>query len=183
MSKGIAAMLARPALGSAALMIAAALALDLSAFAQQQPPAWAQGRPPSMADSKLAPHPPRMTVTAPDKIPLDKLKVPQGFKVELWAHGMPGARMMVRGDEGTIFVGTRTINRVYAVTDKDGQRTTKVLIQGLTQPNGLAFKDGALYVAAIEKVLRYDGIEAKLESPPQPVDLTAAFKLPAEQHH
>jgi glucose/arabinose dehydrogenase len=154
-----------------------------AAQAQQQPPAWAQGRPAEMADSKLAPHPPRLTVTPPDKITLDKIKVPPGFKVELWAHGMPGARMMARGDEGTIFVGTRTINRVYAVTDKDGQRTHKVLIQGLNQPNGLAFRNGALYVAAIEKMLRYDGIEAKLDSPPQPVDLTAAFKLPSEPHH
>ena len=64
--------------------------------------------------------PPRMTVTTPDKIPVDKLKVPSGFKVELWAHGMPGARMMTRGDKGTIFVGTRTIGRVYAVTDSGG---------------------------------------------------------------
>ncbi len=128
--KRIAAALARPALGSIALLMGAAIALDLSAIAQQQPPAWAQGRPPGMADSKLAPHPPRMTVTAPDKIPLDKLKVPPGFKIELWAHGMPGARMMVRGDKGTIFVGTRTINRVYAIADKGGERTHKILAQG-----------------------------------------------------
>jgi glucose/arabinose dehydrogenase len=181
--KGIAHALVRPAFGSAALMVGAALALDIAAFGQQQPPAWKQGQPSNMADSKLAPHPPRLTVTPPDKIPLDKLKVPAGFKIELWAHGMPGARMMVRGDKGTVFVGTRTINRVYAVTDKGGQRTHKILVQGPTQPNGLAFKNGALYVAAIHQVLRFDGIEDKLESPPQPVDMTAAFKLPTEQHH
>jgi glucose/arabinose dehydrogenase len=180
MSMGIALALSRRALLSAALIGGSALALERGAFAQQQPSPEAQR---SGMDTKLAPHPPRLTVTAPDKIPLDKLKLPPGFKLELWAHGMPGARMMVRGDEGTIFAGTRTIGRVYAITDKGGQRTHKVLAQGLTQPNGLAFRNGALYVAAIGKMLRYDGIEAKLDSPPPPVDLSAAFKLPSEMHH
>ncbi len=169
----------------AAACVTAAIPLAHSeAFAQQQPPpAWAQGRPAGMANSPLAPHAPRMTVTTPDKIPLDKLKVPSGFKVELWAHGMPGARMMAAGDKGTVFVGTRTIGRVYAVTDSGGARKTQILAQGLTQPNGMVFRNGALYVAAINQVLRYDGIEDKLANPPQPVDLTQAFALPPEQHH
>lgn len=163
--------------------IAGVFLLPLSAAAQQPPPPWAQGRPADQANSTLAPHPGRLTVTAPDKIPLDKLKVPAGFKVELWAHGMPGARMMTQGDKGTIFIGTRTIGRVYAVSDDGGARKTRVLAQGLTQPNGVVFRNGALYVAAIEKVLRYDGIEDKLEAAPQPMDMTDAFKLPSEQHH
>jgi glucose/arabinose dehydrogenase len=168
----------------AAVCAAAALPMASGALAQQQPPpAWAQGRPAGMENSPLAPHAPRMTVTTPDKIQLDKLKVPAGFKVELWAHGMPGARMMTAGDKGTVFVGTRTIGRVYAITDSDGGRKTQVLAQGLTQPNGMVFRNGALYVAAIERVLRYDEIEDKLASPPQPTDLTQAFKLPPEQHH
>jgi hypothetical protein len=56
-----------------------------------------------------------MTVTPVEKIQLSKLKAPAGFKVELWAHGIPGARMMVRGDKGTIFIGTRVIGKVYAL--------------------------------------------------------------------
>jgi glucose/arabinose dehydrogenase len=90
---------------------------------------------------------------------------------------------MVRGDKGTIFMGTRQLGRVYAITDKDGKREAKVVIQGLTQPNGLAFKDGTLYVFAINKVFRYDNIEDKLDSVGQPVELTDKFGLPPEIHH
>ena len=78
-------------------------------------------------DAKLAPHATPLTVTPLDKIPVDKLKVPAGFKVDIWAHGMPGARMMVRGDKGTIFVGTRVIGKVYAITDKGASATHKVI--------------------------------------------------------
>jgi glucose/arabinose dehydrogenase len=186
----------------AAMMLSAASLLATSAFtsslAQQPPaqppatqpppsaptpPAWKQGMPPGMATSPLAPHATPMTVTPPEQIPVDKIKVPAGFKVELWAHGMPGARMMARGDNGTIFVGTRAIGRVYAVIEKNGRREHTILAQGLTQPNGVAFHNGALYVAAINRVLRYDNVEDKLDSLPDPVDLTEAFKLPPDQHH
>lgn len=90
---------------------------------------------------------------------------------------------MVVGPKGTMFVGTRTLGRVYAITDKDGKREVKTLLTGLTQPNGLVVKDGALYVLAINRVLRYDNIEDKLASPGEPVDLTDKFKLPPEVHH
>ncbi len=83
---------------------------------------------------------------------------------------------MVMGDKGTMFMGTRLIGRVYAITDKDGKREVKTLLSGLTQPNGLAFKDGSLYVFAINKVLRYDNIEDKLDNPGEPVDLTDAVQ-------
>ena len=63
-----------------------------------------------------------MTVTPAEKIDVGKLKAPAGFKVELWAHGMPGARTLKRGDKGTIFVGSRVIGKVYAVTDKGSTR-------------------------------------------------------------
>ena len=109
------------------------------------PPAWKQGMPAGLAASPLAPHAIPMTVTPPEKIPVNRLKVPAGFKVELWAHGMPGARMMTRGEKGTLFVGTRAIGRVYAITEKNGNREHKVLAQGLTQPNGVAVRNGSLY--------------------------------------
>jgi glucose/arabinose dehydrogenase len=79
---------------------------------------------------------------------------------------------MVMGDKGTMFMGTRVIGRVYAITDNGGKREAKVIIQGLTQPNGLAFKDGSLYVFAINKVFRYDKIEDNLDKLPEPVELT-----------
>ena len=90
---------------------------------------------------------------------------------------------MVLGDKGTMFMGTRLIGRVYAITNKDGKREAKTLLQGLTQPNGLAFKDGALYVFAINKVFRYDNIEDKLDNPGEPVELTDKFDLPDTIHH
>ena len=75
---------------------------------------------------------------------------------------MPGARMMARGDKGTVFVGTRTIGRVYAVMDKGGQRTSQDHRREAVQPNGVLFHNGSLYVAAINQVFRYDNIEANL---------------------
>ncbi|MEO5676393.1 MAG: PQQ-dependent sugar dehydrogenase [Usitatibacter sp.] len=144
-------------------------------------PAWKQGMPDMTAASPLAPHAPRLTVTPVGEIPLDKIKAPLGFKVEIWASGMPGARMMTRGAGGTVWVGTRALGRVYEVKDSGGARTHRILIDKLTQPNGLAFKDGALYVMAIDKFLRFDGIER--DPGVQPVDITAAFNLPPKQHH
>ena len=134
-----------------------------------------------MADSKLAPHPGKMTETPAGDIPVDKLKLPAGFKAELWASGMPGGRAMARSDDGKIYVGTRGIGRVYEVTDDGGKRTRRVVVDKLTQPAGVAFNDGSLYVFAIDKVLRFDGIAANPSA--QPVDLTAKFDLPPEQHH
>lgn len=123
------------------------------------------------------------TVTPVEKLPLDKLKLPAGFKAEVWSHGHPGARTMVMGSKGTIFMGTRLIGRVYAITDRGGKREAKILLQGLTQPNGLVFRDGSLYVFAINRVLRFDNIEDKLDNPGEPVDLTKAYNLPDTVHH
>jgi len=139
----------------------------------------------SKQDANLKPIPTPPIPTPVDKLPLDKIKLPTGFKAEVWSSGHPGARTMVMGDKGTMFMGTRVIGRVYAITEKDGKRTAKVIIQGLTQPNGLAFKDGSLYVFAINKVFRYDKIEDNLnaEKLPDPVELTKAYDLPDTIHH
>ncbi len=145
------------------------------------PPAWHQGKPPALAESKLAPHPGKLTETPASEIPVNKLKVPKGFKVELWATGIPGGRAMARGEKGKIYVGTRGIGRVYEVTDAGGQRTSRVVVDKLVQPAGVAIQGDSLYVMAINKVLRFDGIE---DNPSvQPVDLTDKFNLPPEQHH
>jgi hypothetical protein len=70
-------------------------------------PAWKQGMPDAQATSTLAPHPAKNTVTPESEIPIANLKVPRGFKAEIWASGMPGARMMARGDRGTVWAGGR----------------------------------------------------------------------------
>ena len=111
-------------------------------------------------------------VTPVDKLPIDKIKLPAGLQGRSLVEGHPGGRTMVQGAKGTIFMGTRVLGRVYAITEKDGKREVSTLLPGLTQPNGLAFKDGSLYVLAINKVLRYDDIEDKLDNPGTPVDLT-----------
>ncbi len=144
-------------------------------------PAWKQGMGPDMANSKLAPLPGKMTVTPASEIPIDKLKLPPGFKIEVWATGMPGARAMARGDNGKIYIGTRAIGRVYELSDNGKERTSRVVVDKLVQPAGVAFKNGSLYVMSINKVLRYDGIEKNPTV--APVDLTARFNLPPEQHH
>ena len=140
-------------------------------------------KPERMKNPNLTSVPPKVTITPPEEIPLNRIQVPPGFQVELWAHGMPGARMMARAENGTVFVGTRTIGRVYAVIDKGGQRTSRIIAEKMVQPNGVLVHKGSLYVAAINKVLRYDNIEANLEKIPTPVDLTDAFKLPPDVHH
>jgi len=152
-----------------------------AAAAPAPPPAWQQGRTPDQASSKLAPHAGRMTATPASEIPVSNFKLPPGFKAEVWATGIPGGRAMVRGESGKIYVGTRAIGRVYEITDNGTQRTSRVVVDKLTQPAGVAIKDGSLYVMAIDKVLRFDGIEKNPNA--APVDMTAAFKLPKEQHH
>jgi glucose/arabinose dehydrogenase len=167
------------------LFALAGLAVALDAPRAQQtpapPPAWQQGRPAEMAGSKMAPHKGKDTETPPGEIPLDRLKVPEGFKVELWAHGLPGARAMARGEKGKIYVGTRQIGRVYEVSDRGGERAVRIVAEKLKQPAGVAFRNGALYVFSIDKVLRYDGIEDRPDV--QPADLTSRFQLPPEGHH
>jgi glucose/arabinose dehydrogenase len=137
----------------------------------------------SNQNTGLKPHPTPVIATPVDKIPLDKIQLPAGFKAELYSQGHPGGRTMVMGSKGTIFMGTRGPGRVYAVTNRDGKREAKVLLQGLTQPNGLAFRDGSLYVFAINQVFRYDNIEDKLDNPGEPVNLTKAYNLPDTIHH
>jgi len=135
-----------------------------------------------MADSKLAPHAGKMTETAAGDIPVKNLKLPRGFKAELWASGLPGGRSMTASADGKkLYLGTRIIGRVYEVTDEGSKRTVRVVVDKLTQPSGVAVNKGSLYVFAIDKVLRYDNIASNPNA--QPVDMTKAFDLPPEQHH
>jgi glucose/arabinose dehydrogenase len=139
----------------------------------------------SNQDPNLAGHPVPPTITPVERLPLARLKVPAGFKVELWSSGHPGGRTMVRGPRGTMFVGSRAIGRVYAITDRNGTREVRTIAQGLTQPNGLVMQNGSLFVFAINEVFRYDNIEDRLAGANigDPVVLTQAFNLPTEQHH
>jgi glucose/arabinose dehydrogenase len=163
-------------------LIAFAVTAAFAAPAMSQAPAWHQGKPPAQAESKLAPHAGKMTETPAGEIHVDKLKLPAGFKAELWASGMPGGRAMAISEDGKkVYLGTRVIGRVYEVSDDGSKRSVRVVVDKLTQPAGVALKDGNLYVFAIDKVLRFDGITKSGDV--KPVDMTAKFDLPKEQHH
>jgi glucose/arabinose dehydrogenase len=148
----------------AAAFAAPALAQDKPAVTP--PPSWQQGKPPGMAESTLHPFAIEMTGKGSKELPISKLKVPNGFKVEVWAEGMPGARSMAQGDKGTVFVGTRQLKEVYAVRTTGGKREAKVLLKGLDSPNGVVFSKGTLFIAERGRITRYDNIEANLDNPP-----------------
>ena len=158
-----------------------ATAIPTATPAAAAPQAWQQGRLPEQAGSTLAPLAGKLTATPASEIPLQNYKLPPGFKAEIWATGVPGARAMARAENGKIYIGTRGIGRVYELTDNGSARTSRVVVDKLVQPSGVAYANGALYVMAIDKVLRYDGIATNPGV--APVDITAAFKLPVEQHH
>src|SRR5260370_11175146 len=99
---------------------------------------------------------------------LAKIKLPSGFKIAVWASGVPQARQMAMGDKGTLFVGTFDKGTVHAITGPDGQKVAKPFITGLRMPTGVAFMNGALYVIDIDKLYKYDDPQANLDKPPPP---------------
>jgi glucose/arabinose dehydrogenase len=89
-----------------------------------------------------------------------KIKLPPGFKIEVYAPGVLAARQMAWGDNGTLFVGSFGLGNVYAITDKGGKKEVKTILKGLNMPTGLAFRDGALYVIAVDKLIKYENAES-----------------------
>jgi glucose/arabinose dehydrogenase len=139
------------------------------------------GRPNTDGALKLAPIAPPPIPTAADKLPVAKLKAPKGFKIEVYASGLANARSMREGDKGTIFVGTRLIDKVYAIVDKGGKREVKTIASGLYRPNGLAFHNGTLYIAELSKVSKIENVEDNLDNPPKP---TVIYDdLPKDEAH
>ncbi len=119
----------------------------------------------------------------PAALPVEEIVAPEGFSVAVFAR-VRGARSLALGEEGTVFVGTRGPGVVWALADRDGDGRAEgswTVAEGLDSPNGVAFRDGALYVAEISRVLRFDGIEARLDDPPPPVTVSDAF--PSDEHH
>jgi glucose/arabinose dehydrogenase len=117
-------------------------------------------------------------------LPLERIKLPPGFEISLYAGGVDEARSLALGANGTVFVGTMRAGRVYALLakNKDGVADEVITIaSGLTMPNGVAFRDGSLYVAEVGRILRFDRIEEHLRDPPKPV--VVYDKLPKEFHH
>lgn len=115
---------------------------------------------------------------------LEQIALPPGFEIEVFAT-VPNARSLARGDKGTIFVSNRSGGEaIYAVVDRDRDYradTVYRLAAGMNTPNGIAFRDGDLYVAEINRVLRWDNIEDRLDNPGNPVIVNDQF--PSDRHH
>lgn len=108
--------------------------------------------------------------------------LPADFSIELFTDEVPNARSLALGDNGTVFVSTQRGGRVYAVLAQDGDDPEVItLAKGLKTPNGLAYRDGDLYVAETERLLRYVDVEDRLRDMPEPEVLANDF--PSERHH
>lgn len=122
------------------------------------------------------------TTAAAQKLPVEKIKLPPGFEISVFADNVPNARAMALGDHGTLFVGSRRAGKLYAVEIRDNKAVkTLTIASGLDMPVGVAFRSGALYVSDVSRILRFDNIEARLDAPPAPVVVTDRF--PSDTHH
>jgi glucose/arabinose dehydrogenase len=114
-----------------------------------------------------------------------KWVVPAGFEVTTFADSVDGAREMALGTRGTVFVGSQRAGKVHAVIDRNGDHKADrivVIASGLDQPNGVAMRNGALYVATTSRILRFDDIERHLDSPPKPVVVRDSLPNPTAGH-
>ena len=122
--------------------------------------------------------------TEPSEPLLERLTVPPGFSIKVYAANVPNARQMTLSPNGTLFVSTRQAGNVYAVIDDDADQSADrvlTLDSGLNMPNGIAFRDGSLFVAEVNRILRYDNLESNLTTPPEPVVLNDT--LPTDRAH
>jgi glucose/arabinose dehydrogenase len=118
------------------------------------------------------------------ELPLKDIKLPPGFEIGVYAGNVPNARSLTLSPKGTLFVGSLKEGKVYAIVSQAGETEAKKIFtvaQGLNMPNGVAFRNGALYVAEVNRVLRYDDIESHLPNPPKPVTVNDQF--PKDRHH
>lgn len=142
--------------------------------------------PPPGADDDTTPGDDDTSPTEPcdsADLPLHLIQLPAGFKICVWAKDIPAARQLALGEAGTVFVGT-TQSRVYALRDEDGDHRAEkkfTIAEGLNAPNGVAFRDGDLYVGEISRITRYLDIESQLASPPVPQVVTTEY--PTDTHH
>lgn len=124
-----------------------------------------------------------LSANAPRAV-LQQLHVPDGFKISLFADNVPNARTLALGDNGIVYVGTRQEGSVYALqdTNQDGISDKRYTLgKNLHLPNGVAYKNGALYVAEVNRIIRFDNITTQLDNPPQPKVIYD--QLPKDEHH
>lgn len=125
---------------------------------------------------------PRRAVIDHD-LPLDRIELPPGFAIEVYAL-VPNARSLTLSPGGVLYVGSREGGKVHAVVDRDGDQVADrvhEIASGLNMPNGVAWREGDLYVAEVSRVLRFPGIDDRLADPPAPVVVTDDY--PTDRHH
>ncbi len=130
------------------------------------------------------PNNPDDTTNDDSGLPLDLINLPSGFKIEVFASQVENARSLAISPNGTVFVGNRSEDKVYALQDTDGDFKADekyVLATGLRMPNGVAFKDGDLYVAEVSRILKFGDIEIHLDDPRQPEIIFDGY--PTDGHH
>ncbi len=138
----------------------------------------------SCAPGAPAAEPAAKAAGADGGLPVGDIRLPPGFSIQVYASDVPNARQMALSPNGTLYVGSRGAGKVHAVVDRDrdGRADQVYLIdKGLKMPSGVAWRDGALYVGDVSRVLRYDGIEERLQNPPEPVVISDGF--PKDRHH
>ncbi len=121
---------------------------------------------------------------AAQDVDLSLVDLPEGFEISLFAEDVENARSLVLAPGGTVFVGTRSAGMVHALVDEDGDGVSDrkyVIDEDLFMPNGVAFRDGALFVAEVNRIIRYDDIERRLDNPPEPRVVFDGY--PSDRHH
>lgn len=117
-------------------------------------------------------------------LPVERLSLPDGFHVSVYADNVPSARELAVGADGTVFAGSMDAGKVYAMTDSDDDGTAdrvRTIARGLEMPVGVAFHNGDLYVSAVDRILVLRDIEDSLDDPPEPE--VVVDDLPAKTHH
>ncbi|MFC5496989.1 PQQ-dependent sugar dehydrogenase [Caenimonas terrae] len=159
-------------IGCAVLLAASAVQAQVKSydstkkeFWEKPPPDWFLGDETEAQKGLAPPAGPALPASMEElQKNLKAIKLPAGFSISVYAQGVNSARQMAWGDKGTLFVGSFSAGSVYAVTDSGGKKEVKTVLKGLQMPTGIAFRDGALYVADINKIMRYDNAEASLDN-------------------
>ena len=115
---------------------------------------------------------------------LKQLHLPAGFSISIYADHVPNARSLALGDNGVVFVGSGREGKVYALQDKDQDGIAEqryIIAENLAMPNGVAYKDDSLYVAEINRIIRFDHITQQLSHPAKPSVVFDQF--PTDTHH
>ncbi len=113
-------------------------------------------------------------------LPLNELTLPKNFHITIYANKLPGVRELALGKDNIVYAGSYN-NHVYAIVKKQDQTKIYTIGKNLVMPHGVAFHNRALYVAELNKVIKYPNITDHLANPPSPV--TVINNLPDKRWH